>query len=248
MRALLTWTLLTGLVLVPVRPGQAADRAALAVIDRGIDARGGATRLAKARRLIRVAKGTQTSGEVTASFSTDLTAVLPDRVHDVIVAETNGQRQRMERVINRDKGWLAVQGQVTETAKRELEALLEETYMIWIETLAPLRNREFELKLLPEERIDRRPTQVVRVSHKDHADAKLYFDRDTHLLVKVQFRTQVGTLGVLKEYTFSEYKEFEGLRMPTRQVEYTNGDKTGELTISTYRFPDKVDGGLFAKP
>jgi hypothetical protein len=249
MRVLLTSAVLAGFVLLPAQRGQAADRAAaLAVIDRAIDARGGATRLAKARLMIRLARGTQTSGNVEVSFSTDLTVALPDRLRDVILSEGSGPKQRLERVINRNKGWVAGPGKVEEIAKRELEPLLEEVYMIWIETLAPLRDRAFELTLLPDERIDRRPAQVVRVSHKDHADAKLFFDRETHLLVKVQFRGQQGALGVLKEYVFSDYKEFDGLRMPRRQVEYVNGDRTGELRTSTYRFPDKVDDSLFAKP
>ena len=92
------------------------------------------------------------------------------------------------------------------------------------------------------------PAAGVKVSQRGHTDATLYFDKETGLLVKIARRAQEAGLMVDKEYLFSAHKEFEGAKLPTKQVEMINGKKFTEVTSFTYKILRRVDESMFAKP
>ena len=46
---------------------------------------------------------------------------------------------------------------------------------------------------------------------------------------------------VKKEFRFSNYKEFDKVMLPTKEIEQHDGRKRNEWTISSYRFPEKID-------
>ena len=51
-----------------------------------------------------------------------------------------------------------------------------------------------------------------------------------------------------KEYLYSDHKEFDGVKLPTKEVDLINGRKFSELTSMTYKLPKKIDDATFAKP
>jgi hypothetical protein len=135
-----------------------------------------------------------------------------------------------------------------EVGKEELSDLQEEGYMWWVLTLVPLKDKAFELTTLPDTTVDNRPAAGLKVSSKGHEDIKLYFDRDRGLLVKAERKGKEVGLPVDKAYQFSDYKTFDGVQLPTKYVEFTNGKKFLEVTSITYQFPTRVEESTFAKP
>ena len=77
---------------------------------------------------------------------------------------------------------------------------------------------------------------------------KLYFDKGTHLLVKVERVSEEAGVKLDKEYLLSDPKEFDGVKLPTRLVETLGGKKASESTFTSYKFPSKPDDAAFAKP
>ena len=77
---------------------------------------------------------------------------------------------------------------------------------------------------------------------------QLYFDKANDLLVKGVFTVRENGRDVIREMLFSDFKDFEGQRLPTKQTTLHAGRKIEEWTIDRYKFPDKIDPAVFAKP
>lgn len=246
MRTLFAAALTYGFLLASVAPVCAGEREdALAIIDQAVKAHGGADALAKCRTEVRTSTGVLYQGEMKISFNDELTLNLPDKWRDSVEIEKKG---RFAIAINGDKGWQAVSGTVSDIGPERLKELREEIYVLGLETLTPLQKEGFDLTPLPEIKIADRPAVGVKASSKGHADAKLYFDAQTHLLVKIARSAQEAGLKLNKEYLFGDHKDFDGVKLPTRQMELLEGKPVMELTSASYKFPTKPDEGAFTKP
>ncbi len=231
-------------------PVLADDRdKALAVIDRAVQAHGGESALTKAQLMTRSATGEMTLFDKAVPFKDEMAAQLPDRLRSFVDVGEGDQKVLVLLVINGDKGWQSAGGAVMELTKERLGELREEAYIMWLSTLAPLKkDTSFNLVPAPDVKINGRPAAGVKVSQKGHTDATLYFDKETGLLVKIARRAQEAGLMVDKEYLFSGHKEFEGAKLPTKQVEMINGKKFTEVTSFTYKILRRVDESMFTKP
>jgi hypothetical protein len=245
MRTTLGAFLLLGLV----APLAAADQdAARAVIDRAIKAHGGADALNKAQTAVRTSTGTMTLFGKELTFSDEVTWQLPDHLRLVIDVGTGQDRTHLTLVVNPDKGWQATGGMVMDLGPDRLEELREEAYVLWITTLTPLQKSGFELTPLPDATVGSHAAAVVKVASKGHADARLYFDKDSGLLIKLDRRAREQGLMVDKEYVYAEHKDFDGVKLPSKLVELINGKRFTDLANISYKFPRTVNDAVFARP
>ena len=100
-----------------------------------------------------------------------------------------------------------------------------------------LKDADHKVKLLDEEaKIGERTAVGVQVTGP-HYDHKLYFDKETHLLLQ-----GIGS-DILREVTFSDYKKFDGI--PIAQKEH---DGNSENEVTDFRIVDKFDAKLFEQP
>ncbi|HTU17599.1 MAG TPA: hypothetical protein VMG10_06000 [Gemmataceae bacterium] len=224
---------------------QAGDRdKALAVIDKAIEAHGGTSALDKAQMRSRSGQGVfSLRGD--ARFSTEETVRFPDRCRVLL----NPKRDRVILVLNGDKGWIQAGGATQEMARTALKEKQEELYVWWLMTLTPLRKDEFRLKLLADAKVNDRDAAVVLVSRKDSPDARLFFDKRSGLLVKIARPATESGLPITKEYVYSDHKEFDGVKMPTKEVITLNGTaKYSEVKFSDYKVLSRAEDKLFEKP
>lgn len=226
---------------------RADDRdTARAVIDAAVKAHGGTAALTKAQTVRRTATGFQLQAGREVPLTSQDVLALPDRVRMDVTLD---KRMRFVSVVNGDKGWIQVGGApVLTMAAPRLKEYHEEVYVLWIATLVPLQKGAFELAPLAEIKVNGKPALGVKVSSKGHADAKLYFDKATKLLVKIERRVSASGLVVAKEYLFGNYKDFDGAKLRTSEQEKINGKATAAVTAITYKFLPRVDDKLFAKP
>jgi hypothetical protein len=246
MRTILTASLTCACLLVLTAPASAGDREdALAIIDQAVKAHGGADAMAKVRTAVRAGEGIIFQDETKTPFTDELTLNLPDQWRDSVVID---KKVRFAIAVNGDKGWQAVSGTVTEVGPAKLKELREEIYVLGLETLTPLQKAGFDLAPVPEIKIGDKTAVGVKVASKGHADARLYFDGETHLLVKIERTALEAGLRLDKEYLFSDHKVFDGVKLPTRQMELPQSKKVMELTSASYKFPSKPDEAAFTKP
>jgi hypothetical protein len=122
-------------------------------------------------------------------------------------------------VVSGDKGWswMNAPGQerkvneLDPVALRDQAAILHEVRVC---SLLPLvRDRQFTLTALPETTVAERPAVGVRASFPGQPDVSLFFDQETHLLVKSSYRKPhfpqpPGEAGPgLHETMFRDYRE-----------------------------------------
>ena len=110
---------------------------------------------------------------------------------------------------------------------------------------------QFKLATAGESKVADRTAVGVRVSSDKHRDVTLYFDKQTGLLAKAEFRViseEQGGKEVNREILFSEYKEIEGAKMATKFLIKHDGEKFVEAEAIEFRPVGKLDDSVFAKP
>jgi hypothetical protein len=249
MRRMLALMLVGGCLLAVPAAAPADDaRSAKAIVDEAIKAHGGPEKLTKTELMTRQAKGTASFGQE-VPFTDVWVLQLPERWHWTFDIGGPDQKTRLLLVVSGDKGWQSSGGVVMDISKERLEELREEAYVIWLSTLLPFaKENRFSLAPLPDTVVDGRPAAGVKVAHTGRPEVKLYFDKQSGLLVKIARRAKEANLAIDKEYVYSRHKGFEGVQLPTKYAELANGRKLMEATEMSYRFPRSVDDKTFSRP
>jgi hypothetical protein len=226
---------------MPLRADDRAD--ANAVLDEAIKAHGGADALTKAQNYTRTGKGTAGEAKVTSEQSVSL----PDRSRLAVDLEIGGNKIHVVAVLNGDKGWESSGGPATEMTATRVREMNEEGYVLWAATLVPLKKDSVNVKVLPESKVDGKAVIGLAASSKGRPDLRLYIDKDSHLLVKIERETVVGGARVDKEYLFGDYKDVDGVKLPGKMTELINGRKMTEISSQQYKL-QKPDDSAFGKP
>jgi hypothetical protein len=237
MRTALTIGIL-GLVLAGA--ARAGEKEAKEVLERAIKAHGGAAALARAAQLERTDKGTHSG----TAFTSKVIRGLPDRVR--LTIDTGGNK--IVFVLNGERGWQSDGGPAAEIAAGRLAEMREEAYVDWVATLVPLTKSGFTLSSLPKTKVGGAAAVGIKVVRKGQPELRLYFLESSGLLVKIEHEGKLAGLKVDKESLFSDYKSFDGLKLPTKRTELVNGKKLTEFTSGDISFPKRLDAKTFAKP
>jgi len=99
------------------------------------------------------------------------------------------------------------------------------------------------------EQLDGKPVEIIH--YTDEEDTfKLYFDQQSHLLVKLAYRSMdpFTGAGVDAEEIYSDYRDVSGLRYPFHAVILQSGKRFADLMLSELKINAGVDENLFKKP
>jgi hypothetical protein len=227
--------------------GQADARA---ILDKAIEAHGGEAALSKVVALRGKFKGSAYQGVEKSPLNCEWTFQDVDKMRSVMF-DDKGNPDMIE-VVNGKEGWIKEGDKETETmSEAQVKSRLEIPYVNWITCLWPLKGKEFQLSPLPEKTVADRKAIGILVHHEKHDDVKLYFDRETHLLVSYERRfdnVDAGT--VVDEHTiYSDYRTVKGTKQPFKMETYWGGVMSSEGTFKSCELSDKpLDEKLFAKP
>ena len=168
-----------------VRADGQAD--AQALVEKAIKAAGGADNLAKLKAGTLQIKGKfYGMGDGIDYTATASLAKPPDKQHFVIEGEAGGQKFTVAQIFNKDKGWAGVNGKFTEMDKDQIEETKEEIHAGQVARLSPA-----VLKASPNwnrsgRLVNDKPALGVRVEVKGIRGISLFFDKETHQLVKTE--------------------------------------------------------------
>jgi hypothetical protein len=238
-------------VLAAAVPARADDQAdAQALLDRAIKAGGGEANLSKSFNATWKSKGKLHDSGLT--FTSEEFFQAPDRLREVVVYEDGqGQKTKILSILNGDKGWTRTGDEDPEDMDKDaLAQEQEEAYLNWVTALAPLKDKAFRLTVLGEIKVDDRPALGLRVSRKDRADVKLYFDKENALLVKTERKRKdvENNKEVNEEVFYRSYKDVQGVQQPMKFEVKWDGQAYGEFEITDIKFPEKLEDNLFTKP
>jgi outer membrane lipoprotein-sorting protein len=245
MRKIMGASLVFGLLLAGVgfvRSGD--DKDARAIIAKAIKAEGGEAKLAKLKAMTWKEKGTYYGMGDGLPYT------------GVYAVQWPGQfRMEIEGVftivLNGDKGWTQAGGATKEMTKDELAMQIHNQRAGWISSLVPLADKEFQLKAVGEAKVGKQMVQVVQVSRKDYPDVKLYFAKDTGLLVKSEFRTKAAEQEfkeVSQAMYFSDYRDVDGAKHAHKLVIKRDDKVYVETEITDLKAAGKLDAKVFARP
>ncbi len=241
---------LVGWCVAAVAPTQAGEPEARSIIDKAIKALGGEEKLAKAGMATWKGQTSMTFNDNTNQFKTKVTVKGLNHFRSELDGEFNGNSMKGVTVLAGDKAWRKFGENLNEM---EGDALATQKRMVYLQvtpiTLLPLKGPGFKLDSAPEEKVAGKPAAVVKVTGPDGKDFKLFFEGETGLPVKLT-ATVVGFGGneYSQETTFSDYKDFGGIKKATKVESKRDGERYIEQEITGFEVLDQVAPDSFDEP
>jgi hypothetical protein len=249
MRKFLLAVAVFGVALV-LAPQTRAQDEAKAIIEKAIKAHGGADKLAKTKAVRSTAKGTLQLMGQTLAYTETSTIQQPNQFKSEVTLEIMGQQIPIIVVYDGKTCWAKGPQGVMEDPPLAADEIKTALYAARVGMLKPLlEDKSFTLSLLGESKVKGKAAVGVKVSSKGQKDIDLYFDKADGLIVKVVRPVlDMGGGEVMEERFLSDYKDFEGLKRPTKLVAERGGNKYLDAESVDVKFFDKIDANEFSKP
>ena len=234
----------------PVHADPAAD--AKAILDDALKAMGGADKLAKLPATTLRSKGTLVVNDQKFEYADTWELQAPDRFRWDLTVQLNQREIPLTFVVTDKASWTqAGTGKARERSADESRMLRVDCRAILLaHSLPALQEKGTELAPLGELKINDRAAVGLKVSRKGWPDADLFFDKETHLPVKMETRFKETKDGpdVAHIFTFGEYKESDGVKYFSRVKLYRDETRILDMEVTELKRLDKIDDGRFAKP
>lgn len=223
------------------------------IIDQAIVEAGGREALARYKQPFRQKFDiVKMGGNAAAKSKSRTTTRLPDKLRAETDSMIGGQAATVGVVLNGKQGWgRGVSGAAGRLkvnnhpmGPAEIEGWGKMLYAQWVATLLPLDDKAFELSGLDEIILEARPAIGVKVSHTDRPEVRLYFDKESMMLVKLAWQPNETAW---TELVFDDFAESDGLAYPRKIKSFTDGKQTLERQLTEFEFLDKVEDGTFEK-
>jgi len=217
-----------------------------AILDKAIKALGGEEKLSKVKAASWKAKGTINFGGNEMEFTSQTTAQGLDHVR----SEFEGSFGKGFLVIAGDKGWRKFGEMGGELDKDQLANEKRNVHLQLVPVLIlPLKGKDFKVEAAAEEKVGDKPAVGVKVTGPEGKTFSLYFDKESGLPVKLVAKV----MGFMddehdQETTFTNYKEFDGIKKATKVEAKRDGEKFLNSEVTEFKVLDKVDPKTFTEP
>jgi len=245
------FTLLAGfaLILAPVA-ARAADEPK-DVIAKAIKAHGGEAVLNKHKASQMKTKGKITLpgvGEV--DFTQETSSMLPDKLRDSLTLTIMGNDVTILTIANGDKITIEANGKEVDGGDAAKAALKDAGHIIEIGRLVTLKDKKYELSLIGEDKVEGKKVIGLTVKAKGQKDVSVYFDKETGLLAKLEFRGMEPGTGkeVNEERIVTEYgKSKDGTPYPKKVIVKHDGKTFLDAEVTEITYHEKLDDSVFKK-
>lgn len=221
-----------------------------ALIEKGIKARGDADKLARNKALTWKGKGKFHGLGEAIDFTGDWAVQHPGQTRNRLEMDFNGAKFERVSVVNGDKGWIKLNGNLEEMDKDQFAEEKAQAHVGMVAALLALRDKSYQLAPLGEAKVADRPAVGVRVSQKDQRDVSLFLDKETGLLLKSESRVKDPQSGqeATQEMLYSDYRVVDGVKHAMKVTIKRDGKAFVEVEWTDFKAQEKLDDGTFAKP
>jgi hypothetical protein len=223
---------------------------AKAILDAGIKAQGGEALLSKFTAVHSKTKGNWHDGDKKIPVSYESFYDGSDKCRLLSFDEDN--KLTSIEVADGKEAWKKDGDQETETLSGEkLESLRENNYVNWVTMLFPLGAKEFHLSVLDETDVGGRKAVGILVKHEQHDPVRLYFDKETHLFVKLQRKYKNLDDGKVYdvECIVSDYRSVQDTKQPFKMEVLWDKETVFDVVMTEIKLSEKpLDEKLFSKP
>jgi hypothetical protein len=223
------------------------------VINKAIKAHGGKANLLNLKQYYYRSNGKVTfsiSGK-TYPISREFYFQAPDRHRISVVMQVNGIKLYSNSIANGDAGWFVDNINIPKNmTKQDLRNAREDAYQWGMATLVPfIENSDLSLSYLGEMNVENVQVIGVRVSSKTFKDVDLYFSKKTFLLFGTSALGAVVDQEMCRLLTiFDDYKNYEGLLIPTKKSLLAKGATTTVEEIIEFKCLKNIDKAVFENP
>lgn len=234
---------------VVIGQGEAQQDDTGAFLAKVIKAHGGEEKLRASYATIVKAKGTAHIENNDIPLTLEGHFQLPDKLKLEMQLDMMGQNFTIIMVFDGEKAWANVMGKEEKAPDEFAKELKNSLIREHMTRLVPLQDKSVKLNSLGEVKVDDKETIGLQVTKQGQPDMNLYFDKTTNLLVKAEYRflEPDSKQEVDQVRKLSDYKEFAGIKIPTKMVMHNDGKKFLELEITDFRVVPKHDASIFAK-
>lgn len=229
----------------------ADDKDVKTILDKAIKALGGEEKLGKVKAATWKSKGTLTFNGGDNEFSTTSTVQGLDHFRSTFEGDFGGMKIEAVTVLAKDKGWRKFGDNQMDMDEA---AIANEKRTVYLQvvpmTLMPLlKSKDFKIQAAGEKKVEGKDAVGLKVTPQDKKEFTLYFDKNSGLPVQTVAKV-TGFMGeeFTQETTFSDYKEFDGIKKATKIVSKRDGEKFIESKITEFKLLDKVDPKTFDEP
>jgi len=242
-----------GFIVAAAGVANAEDKAA-EVVKKGIEAHGGADNLNKYLGARYAIKGEVDVQGTDTEFTGNFNVMNPDKAHMTLNLEVMATKITIVSVMNGEKAKRTVQvaGMEMSAGEETKEELQMAVANRQAQMLTPLLEaKKFTIKSSDDEDVNGKRASVVSATPKAiDREMKLYFDKDSSLLVKVAFKGLGPDNGgsradVYKETYLSDFKKVNGIQVAMKVLLNHDNKKFLTATLSDYEVVEKIDDSEF---
>jgi hypothetical protein len=241
-----------GLCLALSAPLLAQDNDAQAIVDKGMKAHGDEKVAQKLMTATGKGKGTVHVMDMPFDVKVQTWLQLPGKNKTVIAMSGNGLNLDIVQIVNGDKGWVSVAGEVMDLDGDQMKEARDSMHIERVTSLFGIKaDKEMKLAALGESKAGDKTLVGVKVTKPGQRDVKLYFDKATNMLAKAEYRAldPISKEEVTQEKSFGGYKELvPGFKSATKVSVKNDGQLFMELEITELRPVDRHDESTFAQP
>jgi len=226
---------------------QVADRdPARRILEEAIAAHGGASTLAPFRAMRFVGVGTQWHEQGAMQQTIEVFYQYPDKQREIGQAEQGGRRATYDTAMVGETVTMLINGRVTKAPEQYRQRVKRAVEMGGLSSLMAFIHDAHELETVDPVQIEGRWVDGVRPVGTHLPNARLYFDRQTHLLKKVSYET-VDEDGrpVLREIISNDYGDWNGWKYVSALTVLENQAVTAKFRISQFQLLEQLDPAVF---
>jgi hypothetical protein len=244
---------LSAAVLIALAPAvRAADDDPKAIVLKAIKAHGGEEFMSKNKAAQIKNKGKiDIPGVGEVDFTQEVAYMLPDKLRESFEIKVMGQNLAIQTLVFGDKVSIELNGKEIDGGDKIKEAMKSIGHVMTVGRLVPLvKEKGYELSLIGEDKVEGKKVIGIRVTKKDQKDVSVYFDKETGLLAKLEFRsvapgsdTEITEERIVKEYE----KNKDGIPMPKKVMVKHDGKTFLEAEVLEIKYFEKLDDSEFKK-
>lgn len=180
-------------------------------------------------------------------FTWEETFHLPDRLKRVLRMPTH-QTALTQLAANGKYRVFDGPQEVSSTPLEEVNDLVESTPDILGRLVMAMR-RKTEITLIDEIEVQGRPAAGIEVDQGAAGKVQLYFDRQSHRVVKMTRHQKLPEAGTVWVELFPwEYQVVDGVAIPYKMRIYREGQLSFDMTVKEVKFVERLDDSVFAGP
>jgi hypothetical protein len=152
--------------------------------------------------------------------------------------------------LDNEPGWSLRIGPAGVSTHKEM---VRDQLVVW--PLLFFKDKDHKLSTFAASKVGDQAAVGVKVSCKGGPDIKLYFDRDSGLLLKRESeQVQPAPPGekhpppIIEEILYEDYKEVGGIKYPSKKTTLRDGKIISEEEVTEFKIVEKFDEKTFAKP